>query len=113
MEAGGGADGGHLVEFFLVEAGDAGVGGVVGVGVFHGGGAGAEGSVHEALEHAEVEEGVVGGVGGAAGFEDVEGEGEVDPLGEAEFQVAGVLHRHEGEEVVPVGEVLDGGDAVG
>ncbi len=56
LEAGGGAFGGHLVELVLVVAGDAGVAGVVGVGRFEGGGAGAERAVHEALEHAEVEE---------------------------------------------------------
>ena len=53
LEAGGGALGGHLVELVLVVARDAGVGGVVGVGRVHGGGAGAERAVHEALEHAE------------------------------------------------------------
>src|ERR1700733_9357962 len=35
LEAGGGAFGGHLVEFGLVVAGEAGVAGAVGVGVFH------------------------------------------------------------------------------
>ncbi len=51
LEAGGGALGGHLVEVVLVVAGEAGVAGVVGVGLFEGGGAGAEGAVHEAFEH--------------------------------------------------------------
>ena len=57
LEAGGGALGGHLVEVVLLVARDAGVAGIVGVGSFHGGGAGAEGAVHEAFEHAEVEAG--------------------------------------------------------
>ena len=42
LEAGGGARGGHLVEVVLLVARDAGVGGLVVVRSFHGGGAGAE-----------------------------------------------------------------------
>ncbi len=113
LEAGGGAGGGHVVEVVLRVARDAGVGGVVGVGVVHGGGAGAEGAVHEAFEEGEVEEWVVGVVGGAAGVEDGDGEVEVDPLGDAEGEFVFVLELFVDEPVVPGGEVLDGGDAVG
>ncbi len=56
LEAGSGARGGHLVEVVLLVARDAGVGGLVVVRSFHGGGAGAERAVHEAFEHAEVEQ---------------------------------------------------------
>ena len=42
LEAGGGALGGHLVEVVLLVARDAGVGGLVVVRSFHGGGAAAE-----------------------------------------------------------------------
>ncbi len=38
---------------------------------------------------------------------------EVEPFGDAEGELAGVLELFEGEEVFPVGVVLDGGDAVG
>ncbi len=112
LEAGGGALFGHVVEVGLLVARDAGVVGVVGVGFREGGGAGAEGSVHEALEHAEVKERVVGVVGGAARLKSGEGEVEVEPLGDAEVEGAGVFHGLEREPVVPVGEVLNGGDAV-
>ncbi len=60
-----------------------------------------------------MKEGVVGVVGGAARFESGEGEVEVEPLGDAEVEGAGVFHGFEHEPVFPVGEVLDGGDAVG
>ena len=38
---------------------------------------------------------------------------EVEPLADAEVEFVGVFEVFEGEEVVPVGDVLDGGDAVG
>ena len=60
-----GAFGGHLVERALIVAGEAGVAGIVGVGLVHGGGAGAERAVHEALELGEMQEGIVGGMAGA------------------------------------------------
>ena len=76
LEAGGGAFGGHLVELVLVVAGEAGVAGVVGVGRVHGGGAGAEGAVHEALEHARVwRRGSLAGWLARRCFEDVDGGG--------------------------------------
>ena len=50
---------------------------------------------------------------GAALLEDIDGLVEVDPLGDAEGEFVGVLEFFEGEEVVPVGVVLDAGDAVG
>ena len=85
LEAGGGALGGHLVELGLVVAGEAGVVGVVGVGRGEGGGAGAEGAVHEAFEHAGVEEGVVWVVVGAGGALRVAtGWLKVEPLGDAD-----------------------------
>ncbi len=113
LEACGGAFGGELDELVLVVTGEAGVGGVVGVGLVHGCGAGAEGAVHEALEHGEVEERIVGWVAGAALLEDGYGLVEVEPLGDAEVELAGVFELFEGEEVPPLGVVLDGGDAVG
>ena len=60
-----------------------------------------------------MEERIVFGVAGSAGLKHFEGEGEVEPLGDAEFELTGVLHGFEGEEVVPIGKILDGGDAVG
>ena len=113
LEAGGGALGGHLVEVVLLVARDAGVGGLVVVGRFHGGGAAAERAVHEALEHAEVQQRVVEVVAGAALLEVADGEVEVDPLVDAEGEFVFVLEAFEDEPVVPVGEVLHGGDAVG
>ena len=113
LKAGGGAGGGQGVQLFLAVAGDTGVVWVVGVGFGEGGGAGAEGAIHEALEHGEVEERVVGGVGGAARLEVAEGEVEVDPFGEAEVEFAFAFHGFEHEPVIPRGEVLNAGDAVG
>ena len=113
LEAGGAAGSGHLVEGVLVIACDAGVGGVVGVGFGEGGGAGAEGAVHEGFELADVEEWIVGGMAGSALFEDGDGEVEVEPLGYAEVEFIGVFEGEEDLEVVPVGEVLGAGDAVG
>ncbi len=113
LEACHGAFGGHLVELVLVVAGEAGVAGVVGVGLVHGGGAGAEGAVHVALELGEMEAEVVAGVAGAALLEDLDGPVEVHPLGYADGEFVGVLEFLEGEEVVPVGVVLHGGDSVG
>ena len=78
-----------------------------------GGGARPEGAVHEGFQKAGVQEGVVFGVAGTAGLKNFKGEGEVDPFRDAKLEFVGVLHGFEGEEVVPVGEVLDGGDAVG
>ena len=94
-------------------AGEAGVAGVVGVGFVHGGSAGAERAVHEALEHREVEEQVVGWVARAALLEDGEGFVEREPLGEAEVEFVRVLELFKGEEVLPFGVVLDAGNAVG
>ena len=55
---------GHLiVEFRLVVAGDAGVGGIVRIWGVQGGGSGAERAVHEAFEHGGVEEGIGDWVG--------------------------------------------------
>ncbi len=113
LEAVGGAVGGHLVELVLIVAREAHVTGLVGVGVVHGCGARTEGAVHERLEHGEMEERVVGGVAGATLVEDREREVEVDPLGDAKGEFAGVLEFFEDEPVVPGGVVLDGGDAVG
>ena len=42
-----------------------------------------------------------------------DGEVEVDPLADAEREFVFVLEAFEDEEVFPVGDVLDGGDAVG
>ena len=50
---------------------------------------------------------------GAALLEDREGLVEVQPLGDAEGEFVGVLEFFQGEEVVPIGVVLDAGDAVG
>ncbi len=113
LEAGGGAFGGELVEFLLIVAGNAGVRGIVGVGFGEGGGARAEGAVHEGLEEADVEEGVVGVVRGSSLLKDGQGEVEVEPLGDAEVELVAVLHGFEDEPVLPLGEVLDRGDAVG
>lgn len=100
-------------ELVLVVAGKAGVVGVVGVGLIEGCGAGAEGTVHKGLEHGEVEKRVVSGVAGTAFLEDLKGLVEGEPLGEAEVELVRVLELFEGEEVLPVGVVLDAGDAVG
>ena len=81
--------------------------------LFHGGGAGAEGAVHEAFELGEMEAEVVGWVTGAALFEDIDGLVEVHPLGDAEGEFSGVLELFEGQEVFPVGVVLDACDSVG
>ena len=69
LEAGSGAFDGHRVELGLVVARDAGVAGIVGVGRVEGGGARAERAVHEALEHAGVEQGIAAWVGGRRCFE--------------------------------------------
>ena len=63
----------HGVELVLVVAGDAGVAGVVGVGGVEGCGTGTQGTIHEALEHGGVEEGIVLWVGGLAVFEGLDG----------------------------------------
>ena len=60
LEAGLGAFDGHLVQLGLGVLGQAGVAGIVGVGRFHGGGAGAERAIHEALQKAGVQHGIVG-----------------------------------------------------
>ncbi|MCU1225823.1 MAG: hypothetical protein JWQ42_3916 [Edaphobacter sp.] len=60
-----------------------------------------------------MEERVVGGVAGAALLEDCEGLREGEPFCDAEAELMGVLHLFEGEEVLPLGVVLDAGDAVG
>ncbi len=57
--------------------------------------------------------GIVEVVAGAARFEIADGKVEVDPLVDAERQFVFVLEAFEDEPVVPGGEVLDGGDAVG
>jgi len=80
LEASGGAFGGHLVEFGLIVAGEAGVAGVVGVGFVHGGGAGAEGAVHEALELSEVQAKIVRWVACTALLKDFDRLVEVHPL---------------------------------
>ena len=112
LEAGGGAFGGHGVELRLVIAGQAGVRGVVGVGGEHGGGAGAERAVHEALEHAGVEHAIVGRLGGAHALELIQGCVEGQPLGHANRQLALALQLLEHEEVFPIGVVLDRGEAM-
>ncbi len=114
LEAGGGAVGGEVVEVGLRVAGDAAVLGVVGVRGGEGGGVGAEGAIHEALELREMEERIVGGVAGALLLEGREGEGEVEPLGDAEGEFPLALEVFEDEEVVEGGGVvLDAGDTVG
>ncbi len=113
LEAGCGALGGHLVELVLIVARKAGVAGIVGVGLFHGGGTGAERAVHEAFELGEMEAEIVGWVAGAALLEDLDGLVEVQPLGDADGELAGVFELFECEEVFPVGVVLHAGDSVG
>ena len=113
LEACHGAVGGHLVEVVLLVAGDAGVGGLVGVGGFEGGGAGAEGAVHEALEHGGVEEGIVEGGRRWRSLRLSTGVSKASHSADAEMEFVVVFEVFEDEEVVPVGEVLDGGDAVG
>ncbi len=56
---------------------------------------------------------IVGWVAGSALFEDFDGLVEVHPLAYAEREFVGVLELFEGEEVFPVGVVLDAGDSVG
>jgi len=60
-----------------------------------------------------VEEGVVEVVVGAVVFEGGDGVVEGEPLGDAKGEFVLALHLFEDEEVVPVGEVLYGGDSVG
>lgn len=49
---------------------------------------------------------------GSALLKDLEGLVEVHPFGDAEVEFVGVLEFFEGKEVLPVGVVLDAGDAV-
>ena len=112
LEAGDGALGGHLVEVVLLEARDAGVGGLVVVRRFHGCGAAAERAVHEAFEHAEMQQRIVEVVAGAALLEVADREVEVDPLVDAEREFVFAFEAFEDEPVVPCREVLHGGDAV-
>ena len=60
-----------------------------------------------------MEEEIVGGIAGAALFQDCDGLAEVEPFGDAKRELAGVFQLFEGEEVFPLGVVLDAGDAVG
>ena len=60
-----------------------------------------------------MEQGIVEVVAGAARLEVADGKVEVDPLVDAEWEFVFVLEAFEDEPVVPGGEVLDGGDAVG
>ncbi len=96
----------------LVVLGQAGVAGIVREWRFHGGGAGAEGAVHEALEHAGVEEGVVGIVMGAHLLEFFKRVLEGQPLADTDAELALFFHLLKDEEILPVAEVLNGGDAV-
>ena len=49
---------------------------------------------------------------GTACVEVADGEGEIDPLSDADGELVFALKRFEDEPIVPVGEVLNGGDAV-
>ena len=68
LESGGGAFDGHFVELVLRVLRKAGVVGVVGVRRFHRGGARAERAIHEAFEHAGVEQRIVDVVVSAVRF---------------------------------------------
>jgi hypothetical protein len=69
-------------------------------------------AVHEGFQLCEVQKGIVRVMAGTAFFERADGGVEGDPLGEAQRQLVLLLHRFENEPVVPVGEVLHGGDAM-
>ena len=97
LEAGDGALGGHLVEVVLLKARDAGVRGLVVVGRFHRCGAGAERAIHEALEHAEMQQRIVEVVAGAALLEVADRKVEVDPLVDAERKFIFALEGFEDE----------------
>ena len=60
-----------------------------------------------------MEEGVIGGMAGAAGFEDGNRSVEVEPLADTEVKLSGVLKLFEGEEVFPAGVVLNGRNSIG
>jgi hypothetical protein len=85
LEAGCRSLSGHLIELGLIVASDPRVSWIVGVGGGEGGGARAEGAIHEGFELADVEERIVGVVAGAVFFEGLERESEVQPLGDTEF----------------------------
>src|SRR5262249_22805598 len=102
----------ELIERALLVARDARVRRVVAVGRLERRGTRAERAVHEALEHAGVQERVIQRVRGALALEHLERIAEGQLLTHAHRQLALALELLEDEEVIPARVVLHRGNAV-